>query len=288
MPIKSFYHHDTHSWTHLVWNETSLDAAVIDPVLDYDPASSSCDTVFIDHIISFIKSNTLKLRLIIETHAHADHITASQRLIEVFPDAKTAIGAEITKVQSTFKRIYNLCESFSVDGSQFDILVQHGETIRAGQLEFKGIHTPGHTEACYTFIIENSAFVGDTLFMPDFGVARCDFPHGNAGQLFDSVTERLYTLPDATMLYTAHDYQPGGRQEKCATTIKESRSSNIHINDKVKCEDFIKMRTERDLTLPPPRLLYPSIQVNINGGKLPEAESNGEHYLKIPITQMVG
>jgi glyoxylase-like metal-dependent hydrolase (beta-lactamase superfamily II) len=283
MKIEPFFDEATSTITYVVSDENTRDAVIIDPVMDYDPASSSYSYESVNEVLDYVKKNELKVHFILETHAHADHLSGSQELKSRLPGSKVAIGADITKVQKTFKQVFNLSDDFKTDGSQFDTLVHDGETLKAGQLEFKALHTPGHTEACYSYLIEDAVFTGDALFMPDFGVARCDFPKGSAETLYDSVTEKLYTLPDDTRVFTAHDYQPEGRELKFESTIGESKRSNIHINAETNKEDFVKFRTERDKTLAAPKLLLPSVQVNADGGHFPKPEDNKVSYLKIPV-----
>lgn len=283
MRIEPFFDQTTFTVTYVVSDEKTRDAVIVDPVMDYDSASSTYSYDSVKKVIDYVKSNELQVHYILETHAHADHLSGSQELKKLLPGAKVAIGADITKVQKTFKDVFNLGDEFRTDGSQFEILIHDAETLKAGTLEFKAIHTPGHTEACYSYLIRDAVFTGDALFMPDFGVARCDFPKGSAETLFDSVTKKLYTLPDETRVFTAHDYQPGGRELKFESTIGESKKSNIHINSETKKADFVKFRTERDKTLSAPKLLLPSVQVNVDGGHFPKPESNEVSYLKIPV-----
>lgn len=283
MQIKAFFHKDTSTLTYLVWDEATRDGAVIDSVLDYDPASSTFSTTSVDEVLAFAKEQGVTVKLALETHAHADHLSGAQVIKKRVPDAKLAISKHIKSVQQTFKTIYNFDDGFAVDGSQFDILVADGETVQAGSLAFKAIYTPGHTDSCTCFMIEDAVFVGDTLFMPDFGVARCDFPKGSAEQLYDSVTQRLYTLPDSTRLFTAHDYQPGGRELRYEFTVGESKRGNILLRGETTKEEFVAKRTAKDKTLGAPRLLLPSIQVNIDGGRIPAPEAGAGSYLKIPI-----
>lgn len=284
MQIKAFFHPDTSTLTYLVWDEATKDAAIIDPVLDYEPASSTYSTPAIDEVLAYANSQKLNIKLVLETHAHADHLSASQVITSRVPSAKLAIGTNIRSVQETFKKVYNFDDSFATDGSQFDILVEDGATVTGGSLSFKALYTPGHTDSCYCFMIEDAIFVGDTLFMPDFGVARCDFPKGSAELLYESVTKRLYTLPDSTRMFTAHDYQPGGRELRYECTIGESKESNILLSASTSKEEFVQKREAKDKTLGAPRLLLPSIQVNIDGGKLPKPEQGSSAFLKIPIT----
>lgn len=283
LQIKAFFHKDTSTLTYLVWDEATADAAIIDPVLDYEPASSTYSTPAIDEVLDFAAQNKLNIRLSIETHAHADHLTASQVIKSRIPSVKLAIGANIRSVQDTFKTIYNLEDGFATDGSQWDILVEDGGKVSGGSLEFEAIYTPGHTDSCYCYKIGDAVFVGDTLFMPDFGVARCDFPKGSAELLYDSVTKRLYTLPGHTRLFTAHDYQPGGRELRYEFTVAESKEGNILLNGSTSREEFVQKRTAKDKTLGAPRLLLPSIQVNIDAGKIPDPEPGSSSFLKIPI-----
>lgn len=282
--IKAFFHQDTSTLTYVVWDQDTADAAIIDPVLDYDPASSTFSTESIDEVMAFVAAKGLTIRLAIETHAHADHLSSGQVIKKRVPAAQLVIGRTITSVQETFKQVYNFDDTFATDGRQFDVLVADGETVTGGSLTFKAIYTPGHTDSCTCFQIGDAVFVGDTLFMPDFGTARCDFPKGSAEQLFDSVTKQLYTLPDETRLFTAHDYQPGGRELKYEFTVAESKAYNILLNSKTMKEEFVKKRNAKDATLGAPRLLLPSIQVNVDGGKIPAPEGSAGSYLKIPIS----
>lgn len=283
MKIEAFFDKATFTMTYVVSDPKTRDAVIIDPVMDYEPSSSTYSFDSVKKVIDYVKGSELKVHYILETHAHADHLSGSQELKKLLPGSRVAIGADITKVQKTFKIFFNLGEEFKTDGSQFDKLVSDGETLKAGTLELKAIHTPGHTEACYSYLIEDAVFTGDALFMPDFGVARCDFPNGSAENLYDSVTQKLYSLPDETRVFTAHDYQPGGRELKFESTIGESKKENIHINANTQKANFVKFRTERDKTLLAPKLLLPSVQVNADGGNFPSPEGNKVSYLKIPV-----
>ena len=285
METEAFFDPRTSTVTYVVYDRENGVGVVIDPVMDYDPTDSTCSLDSVLKIVDFVRKKGLSIHYILETHAHADHLTGGQELKKIFPDSRMAMGREIQTVQKTFKKIFNFDDRFETDGGQFDLLIDHGESLRAGPLHFTAIHTPGHTPACYSYHISDAVFVGDTLFMPDSGVARCDFPGGDAAVLFDSVTERLYRLPDHTKIFTAHDYQPGGRELVYQSTIGESKRSNIHINSGTRKEDFVRFRTGRDETLPSPRLLLPSIQVNINAGILPTPEDNRVSYLKIPLNK---
>ncbi len=283
--IKEFFDKATFTLTYVVWDPSTRDAVVIDPVWDYDPAASMVTNDSVDALDAFLQSHELKLHFILETHAHADHLSGAQPLKKKYPQAKVAIGARITEVQKVFKEFFDLIPSFKTDGSQFDRLFSDGEHFSAGSLHFETLYTPGHTPACSTYKIEDALFTGDALFMPDYGVGRCDFPAGSAEALYHSITTRLYGLPDATRVFTGHDYQPNGRGLRFESTIGEEKRSNIQIKPETTKEAFIKFRTERDKTLKAPSLLLPSVQVNIDGGHLPTPRANGRSYLAIPITR---
>jgi glyoxylase-like metal-dependent hydrolase (beta-lactamase superfamily II) len=282
--VETLFDDLTYTLTYIVYDEQTKDAVVIDSVWDYDQASSSLTQESLKKVTDFVDSNGLNLHYILETHAHADHLTASQLLKEKYPNAKVAIGDQITKVQSVFKTVFNMPE-VSTQGVEFDELLKDGDTFKAGTIEIKVLNTPGHTPACVSFLVNNEkVFAGDTMFMPDFGVGRCDFPEGSAEQLYDSITQKLYTLDDSVELYTGHDYQPGGRELKYKSTIGEQKKENIQLKAHTTKEEFVKFRTERDAKLNAPKLLLPSIQVNILAGKLPNAENNGTSYIKLPLT----
>lgn len=269
MKIKAFFDERTWTITYLVWSAKTHDAIIIDPVLDYDPTTSKVWDESIQAVAQFTNEKKLNVHMILETHAHADHLTGAQKFKIMFPKAKIGIGEHITKVQETFKELWSLPPEFQTDGSQFDLLLEENKEYTAGDLKFTVIHTPGHTPACSSYIFEDAVFTGDALFMPDSGVARCDFPGGDAETLYNSVHNKLYSLPDDTRIFTAHDYQPGGRKLQYESTIADSKSNNIHLKMETSLEDFVKMRTERDKTLSPPKLLRPSIQVNVNAGVVP-------------------
>lgn len=282
--IKAFF--DKHTWTltYVVWDENTRDAIVIDPVLDYDQAASKTLEDSARQVIDFVKSNKLNLHFILETHAHADHLSGSQVIKREYPTAVIAIGERITRVQEVFKSVFNLPEEFKTDGSQFDQLLKDNQEFKAGSLNVKTIFTPGHTPACATYLIEGNAFVGDALFMPDYGTGRCDFPAGSAVDLYHSVHDRIYELPAETKIYTGHDYMPNGRELRFMATVAEEKSENIQLKSETTLAEFVQFRTERDRTLAAPKLLLPSIQVNIDAGHLPEPSDNGKRYLRIPIT----
>ncbi len=279
--IKAFYDARTYTLTYVVWDPGSKDAVVIDPVLDYDPAASRTWTESADEVTAFVREAGLNLRYVLETHAHADHVSASQLLKRRF-DAKIVIGAQITAVQETFKPLFDYGDDFATDGSQFDRLLTEGETLEVGAMKIEVIATPGHTPACVTYKIDDAIFTGDALFMDDYGTGRCDFPKGSAEDLYVSI-QKLYALPDDTRVFVGHDYQPGGREVKWETTIGASKANNPQLKGNTSREDFVRFRTERDATLAAPRLLLPSVQLNVNAGKLPEPRANGHRYLNIPL-----
>jgi glyoxylase-like metal-dependent hydrolase (beta-lactamase superfamily II) len=283
MDIKTFYDERTSTLTFVVYDETTRDAVVIDPVLDYDPAASKTWTESADAVIDFVRSRELTLHYILETHAHADHLSGSQHIKDAFPKAKTAIGARITDVQKVFKGVFDLPESFPTDGRQFDKLLADEEILSAGSLQVRTIYTPGHTPACASYLIGDAVFTGDTLFMPDMGTGRCDFPAGSSADLYDSITQRLYTLPDETRVFVGHDYQPNGRELAWESTIGEEKATNIQLPADRPRDEFIAQRNARDKTLAAPRLLFQSVQVNIDAGALPDPHANEIRYLRIPV-----
>jgi glyoxylase-like metal-dependent hydrolase (beta-lactamase superfamily II) len=282
MQIASFFDKRTYTVTYVVYDAATLDAVVIDPVLDYEPASSRVWTESLDVVTSFVKEKGLKLHYILETHAHADHLSGAQELKRQFPQAKLAVGARITEVQKVFKGVFDLPDDFATDGRQFDVLLHEGDTLQAGTIEVDTIYTPGHTPACATYRIEDAIFTGDALFMPDMGTGRCDFPGGSATDLYDSI-QKLYALPDSTRVFVGHDYAPGGRAYGWETTVGEQKAKNIQLAGSTSREDFVTMRTRRDKTLDAPRLLFQSVQVNIDAGRMPEPHANQTRYLRIPI-----
>ncbi|MCB9026288.1 MAG: MBL fold metallo-hydrolase [Bdellovibrionaceae bacterium] len=283
MTVKEFFDPDTFTLSYIVFDSSTKDSVVIDPVLNYDPKSSTYSLDSVGQLTDFIHENKLTLHYILETHAHADHLSGSQFLKQNFPKAKVAIGENITKVQDLFKNYFNLSEEFKADGSQFDELLVLGKVFYAGSLWFKTLPTPGHTPACCCFLTEGAVFSGDTLFMPDYGTGRCDFPSGSAEDLYESITKQLYTLPDNTIVYVGHDYLPNGRGLKCASTIGDEKRDNIRLKATTKKEEFIRYRETRDAELETPKLLLQSIQTNIRAGNIPSPESNQISYLKIPI-----
>ncbi len=282
MRVQPFFDHDTFTFTYVVDDGPGTDCAIIDSVLNYDPKSGRTSTTGADAVIAYVKQNQLKTQWLLETHAHADHLSAAPYLKRAL-GGQIAIGRAIKTVQGVFKEIFNLEPQFRLDGSQFDHLFEPDEHFKIGTIDAQAWHVPGHTPADMAYVVNgDSVFVGDTLFMPDVGSARCDFPGGNANTLYSSV-KRLLSLPPHTRLFMCHDYPPESRQVRHETTVAEQRASNIHLHDGISEDEFVAMRTTRDATLAMPTLLLPSIQVNIRAGELPPAESNGVRYLKIPL-----
>jgi glyoxylase-like metal-dependent hydrolase (beta-lactamase superfamily II) len=281
--IKHFFDQDTFTLTYIVSDNNSKDCVIIDPVLDYDQASGLVEDRSLKEVIDFIKQEGLKVQAILETHAHADHLTGSQILKQQFPHAAVGIGARIKTVQELFKNHFNL-DFIQTDGSQFNLLFKDGEEINFGTLKMKALPTPGHTPACMSYLFGDAVFTGDALFMPDYGTGRCDFPKGSSKDLYQSVTKQLYVLPDSTRVFVGHDYGPNGREIQFQTTIGESKKNNIQLKASTSEDEFVSFREARDRTLKAPRLLLPSIQINIDAGHLPPKESNGKSYLKIPLT----
>jgi glyoxylase-like metal-dependent hydrolase (beta-lactamase superfamily II) len=282
MKIEPFFDPATSTLTYVVYDPEARDAVVIDPVLDYDVLSSQTSTTSIARVESFLREKELRLHYVLETHAHADHLSGSQYLKRRF-GARVAIGNAITEVQKVFARVFDLEAQLPTDGRQFDRLLADGERLSAGTLEIEVIATPGHTPACVTYRIADAVFTGDALFIEDYGTGRCDFPHGSADALYTSVHERLYSLPDATRVFVGHDYQPNGRAVRWETTIGASKEANVQLRASTRREEFVKRRAERDARLAAPRLLFPSVQVNIDAGRLPKPHANGRRYLTIPL-----
>lgn len=280
--VEAFFDESSNTFSYVVTDPASKCCAIIDSVLDYDAASASTSTVQADKIIHYIKQQQLHVEWILETHVHADHLTASQYLKQKL-GGQIAMSEKIGIVQGIFSQIYNLDLKTLNSHQSFDYLFKDHELFKIGGLEAYNIPTPGHTPACLTYVIGDAAFVGDTLFMPDYGTARCDFPKGSASQLYDSVMQ-IYQLPDHTRMYLCHDYLSESRQDfVCETDIKTQREENIHIHTGISKASFIQMREQRDATLAMPKLILPAIQINMDAGKFPEAESNGIRYLKLPL-----
>ncbi len=277
---------DPHTWTvtYVVYEAPGSACAIIDPVLDYDPKSGRTSHTTADKVVAFVRSQQLQVTWILETHAHADHLTAAPYLKQQL-GGQTAIGQHITQVQGVFKGIFNMEPSFQPDGSQFDHLFQDGEAIAVGALIGHAMNVPGHTPACVAYQFGDAVFVGDTLFMPDVGTARCDFPGGDAKALYAS-TRKILSLPPQTRLFMCHDYPPQGRPVQFETTVAEQKAKNIHVHDGISEADFVKMRTQRDATLEMPVLILPAVQINIRAGELPPKEDNGIAYAKIPLNAL--
>ncbi|MES2036813.1 MAG: MBL fold metallo-hydrolase [Pseudomonadota bacterium] len=279
--VHSLFDTQTCTATHIVFDAPGGQAAVIDPVLNYEPKSGRTTSKSADQVLEFLATNNLTLQWLLETHAHADHLSGAQYLKEKV-GGQIAIGEQIGAVQKVFKNLFNLEAEFPVNGSQFDVLFAADAEFSIGKLRAVALYVPGHTSADMAYLIGDSIFVGDTLFMPDVGTARCDFPGGNAMQLYHSI-QKLLSFPPETRLFLCHDYPPAGRTACTQTTVANQKADNIHVRDGVALDDFVAMRNKRDAGLEMPYLLIPAIQVNIRAGSLPAAETNGIHYLKIPV-----
>ena len=279
--ISAFLHKGSSTWSYVVADPAAGRAAIIDPALDYDAASGRTGTGSANGLVDHVRARGWTLDWILETHAHADHLSAAQ-FVKQELGGRVAIGEGIRAVQRSFKQLFNLGDGFQPDGRQFDHLFRDGEAFRIGGIEAQVLATPGHTSDSVAYVLDGAAFTGDTLFMPDSGTARADFPGADAGQLYDSI-RKLLALPEATRLYMCHDYGQGGRPHANQTTVAEERKMNVHVKDGVTREEYVKLRQARDATLPVPALLLPSLQVNIRAGRLPEPEANGVVYLKVPL-----
>ncbi len=283
--VATFFDQATYTATHVVVDPATRHAAVVDSVLDYDPKSGRTATTSADAVIEFVAAQELAVDWLLETHVHADHLTAAPYLQDQI-GGQIAIGDHVCQVQETFKAVFNAERAFMTDGRQFDRLLKDGETFAIGDLEARVMATPGHTPACSTYLVGNAAFVGDTLFMPDFGTARCDFPGGDARQLYRSI-QKILSLPSETRLFLCHDYKAPGRDHFAwETTVAEERARNKHVHDGVSEDAFVEMRSTRDKELDMPVLLLPSVQVNMRAGRLPPPEDNGVSYLKIPLNAL--
>lgn len=286
MIIETTFDEATWTLTYLVYDPQSRDAVIIDPVLDYDPLKVDVSTTSAAKLADRVEALGLKVHHVLDTHAHADHLSAFQYL-KARLGAAIGIGHEIGAVQTVFKTIFNFDEAFPTAGEQWDVLLQEGVPVKAGTLTVEPIHTPGHTPACYTLKIGDALFVGDALFMPDSGTGRCDFPGGSANDLYDSI-QKLYALDGAMRVFVGHDYQPGGREVAYETTIEASRTQNIHLRHDTSRAAFIALREKRDATLQPPKLIFQSLQVNANAGELPAPDTNGRRYLRMPMGVFAG
>ena len=282
--VTGFFDPATNTISYVVKDPASSACAIVDSVMDIDYAAGRITYAHADEIIAFVRDHDLHLEWLIETHVHADHLSAAP-YIQRHLGGKIGIGRNITLVQDTFGKIFNEGTEFQRDGSQFDRLFDDGDTYQLGDMTCIALHTPGHTPACMTHVMGDAAFVGDTLFMPDGGSARADFPGGDAGQLYDSI-QKVLSLPDATRLFMCHDYGPNGRDIRWETTVGEERAHNIHVRDGISEDEFVRMREERDKMLSIPKLMIPSIQVNMRGGHLPEPDASGKRYLKVPVDQL--
>ncbi len=280
--VEAFFDPATFTYSYVVTDPTSKRCAIIDSVLDYDPAAGRTSCKSADRLIAYVREQQLQVDWLLETHVHADHLSAASYLKREL-GGQLAIGENITVVQNTFGKLFNAGTEFATDGRQFDHLFKDGDRFQVGTIEARVIHTPGHTPACMTYLIGDAGFVGDTLFMPDYGTARCDFPGGDARTLFQSI-RKLFTLPDETRLFMCHDYKAPGRDDfRFQTSVAEQRAHNVHVHEGIGEADFVAMRSARDATLGMPTLILPSVQVNMRAGQLPPAEANGTRYLKIPL-----
>ena len=279
--VKTFFDEQTFTLTHLVYDPDTKDAVVFDPVLDLDTIGWRTYTNSLKTLDGFISEQKLKLHYVLDTHIHADHLSGMQFLKDKYK-VPLVINSAITLVQSTFKEVFNFGDDFDITGRDFDMLVKDGDSLTAGSIVIDVLHTPGHTPACTTYKIEDNVFTGDVLFVPSIGTGRCDFPKGSAKDLYHSVTQKLYTMPDDTKVFPGHDY-PGKRDLQTHSTIGESKSSNVDLPASRSEEDYITFIEKRDAKLPLPRLIYQGVQINLTAGKLPKSEDNGQHYLKIPI-----
>lgn len=282
--IQGFFDPATGTVSYVVWEHAGRHAAVIDPVFDYDFRSGHTGTASADRLLAYLREHALQLEWILETHAHADHLSGA-RHVQQHAGGKIAIGENIRLVQATFGKLFNFERAFLPDGSQFDHLFKDGEVFRIGEVEVTAWLVPGHTPADMAYLVDGAVFVGDTLFMPDLGSARADFPGGDARQLYASM-RRLLELPPETVMYVCHDYPPASRQPGWQTTVAQQRAHNIHVRDGIGADEFVAMRTARDATLDVPTLILPSIQVNVRGGRLPPADDNGVAYLRIPVNAL--
>ena len=282
--IHSFFDEATKSVSYILADPVSKRCAVIDCVLDFDPKAARTSTESADAIVAKIREAGYEVQWVLETHVHADHLSAAP-YVKSLLGGTTAIGENVAKVQRTFSEVFNAGPDFATDGSQFDQLFADGERFKVGELEVEVMHTPGHTPACISYVVGDAAFIGDTLFMPDYGTARCDFPNGDSAQLYRSM-QRILALPEETRLYHCHDYAPGGRDYAWESTVGQQKRENIHLKDGKSEQDFVAFRDERDATLSMPALILPAVQVNMRAGHMPPPEDNGVSYLKLPVNKL--
>ncbi len=283
--VRAFFDQASNTFSYVAWDPATLKAAVLDTVLDYDAASGHTGHDTADVVIAFVREHALVVEWVIDTHVHADHLSAAP-YVQAQLGGKLGIGEHIRTVHDTFGQLFNAGSGFRHDGSQFDHLFKDGERYQVGGIEAVALHTPGHTPACMTHLIGDAAFVGDTLFMPDYGTARCDFPGGDAHMLYRSI-QKIFALPDTMRIFLCHDYKADGRDVFAnETTVAVQRAENIHVHQGISEDDFVRMRTARDKTLSMPKLILPSVQVNMRAGHLPPAEDNGVQYLKIPLNAL--
>lgn len=281
--IKHFFDAPTFTFTYVVHDSETKLGVVIDPVLNYEPAAGKCTTESVNHLVNYVESENISIEYLLETHIHADHLSGTRALKNAI-GGKVGIGSQVVQIQETFADVFNVESSFAADGSEFDVLFEDDESFTVGKLQFKVWHTPGHTPACVSYLVEDSIFVGDTLFMPDYGTARTDFPAGSAQNLYHSI-QRILSLPDQTRIFLCHDYGTESRPEVCEqTTVEAEKLHNIHIGHLTSEEQFVKLREARDAKLSTPALLYPSVQFNMRSANFPPAEKNGVEYFKIPLT----
>jgi glyoxylase-like metal-dependent hydrolase (beta-lactamase superfamily II) len=280
--VEAFFDPKTFTVSYVVWDEATKDAVAIDSVLDYEPGSSTVSTESVDALSAFVRERGLRLHAAMETHAHADHLSGAQVLKRRF-GVPVVIGARIDEVQSVFKPFFDLAPDFATDGSQFDRLLRDGEVLEAGSLRIQALSTPGHTPACMSYLVGDAVFTGDALFTEDYGTGRCDFPRGSADDLYASVHDKLYALPDDTRVFVGHDYQPEGREVRWETSIGRSKSENVQLRQDTSKEAFVAFRKARDARLAAPKLLLPSVQVNVDAGRLPPPHENGNRYLSLPV-----
>ncbi|CUH69693.1 Beta-lactamase hydrolase-like protein [Thalassovita autumnalis] len=283
--VTAFFDNATNTISYVVQDPAGKAAAIVDSVLDFDYSSGRTDTASADEVIAYVQKEGLEVQWLLETHVHADHLSAAPYLQEKL-GGKIGIGDQIKIVQDTFGKVFNEGTEFQRDGSQFDKLFVEGDSIHIGQMRLDVLHTPGHTPACLTYVVGDAAFVGDTLFMPDFGTARCDFPGGSSEMLFQSI-QKILTLPDETRIFVGHDYKAPGREDYAwETTVGEQKAKNVHIGAGTAQDDFVKMRDERDAQLAMPKLIIPSLQVNMRAGQMPEPDEEGDVFLKVPVNKL--